>query len=91
MYINKDSKQNHLIFEMGCEAFETEKHVVVHYFMDQEVKYRKGYSPEEIEDKELAKSFYVNRTELNKQYWRMEFYKDLEFMRINKTEMFIRL
>jgi hypothetical protein len=53
--------------------------------MDTLNTYRKGYSPELIEDAALSKSFYVNRTDLNEQYWRMEFYKDLEFMRINKT------
>jgi hypothetical protein len=90
-YINKGAKQNHIIFDLTCEAFEMGDQVVMHYYMASENKYRAGYTPDLIEDETLAKSFYVNRTDLNKQYWRMEFYKDLEFMRIEKTQMFMRL
>jgi hypothetical protein len=53
MYIEKEAKQNHIKFELTCEAFETEDQVVVHYFMDKDLKYRKGFEPELIEDEKL--------------------------------------
>ena len=90
-YINLGAEQNEIIFELTCEAFEMEDQVVVHNYMDRENTFKKLKSPGFIPDQSLAKSFYVNRTDLNEQYWRMEFYKDLEFMRINKTQMFMRL
>ena len=72
---------------MNCETFEyydaelEEQQVVIHYYMDDKLDFRKG---------EDQKIFTVNRTELNQQYFEFSFYKELEFLEVRKNQLYMR-
>ena len=72
---------------MKCETFEyydaelEEQQVVIHYYMDDKLDFRKG---------EDQKIFTVNRTELNQQYFEFSFYKELEFLEVRKNQLYMR-
>ena len=59
---------------------------VLHWYMnDKNLNIRT-----EISDEKLKKSLIVNKTEMNNQYFRLEFFKGLEFLQTTKNQIYIR-
>jgi hypothetical protein len=72
---------------MKCEVFEiydkalNETQVVLHYYMGGKLDYRIGADQTKL---------YINRTELNQQYFEFSYKKDLEFLVVRKNQLFMR-
>ena len=82
---------NFMLFNLGCEIFDyydnerEEDLTVIHYFFENNEPIESNNDLEDIKDK-----FYINRTEMNEQFFRMEFDKNLEFMEVLKVQMYMR-
>ena len=82
---------SYLKFKLSCEIFEfedferKETQIVIHYFLNEG-------PPEEnnIQEEDFKEKIYINRTELNKQFFQMNFFKELEFMEVQKIQMYMR-
>lgn len=88
--------QEELKFEMACEAFEytdqeanNAKMIGVHYFLKEEVNLRDP-GMANILNKDLQDKFFINRTELDNQQFKINFDQELEYMRVGKSLMFQR-
>lgn len=88
--------QNDIKLSMKCEVFQWEDKTleeekqsqwVVHYYYDNVLLMENnvGDQFEEIKDQ-----MFINGTELNEQYFQIEFNMDLQFMEIHKTELYMR-
>jgi hypothetical protein len=82
---------NSIKFNLACEVFQyfdpekKENQYVIHYFLDGSPPVMNNNQLETIKDK-----FYINRTEMNEQFFRMSFEKNLEFMEVVKVQMYMR-
>ena len=88
---SKPNEGNYLRYNLGCEVFDfydnerEEEQIVIHYFFEDTEPAESNFQLDDIKDK-----FYINRTELNEQFFRMEIDKNLEFMEILKVQMYMR-
>ena len=92
-----DSKeQQDLTFNMACEAFEyqdseanNKKLIGIHYYLPEEVSLR-GQGMEKILNEDLKDMYFINRTEFDKQQFKINFDPELEYMNVAKSLMFQR-
>lgn len=88
---SKPKEGNYLLYNLGCEVFDfydnerEEDQIVIHYFFEDTEPTESNFALDDIKDK-----FYINRTEFNEQFFRMEMDKNLEFMEILKVQMYMR-
>lgn len=74
---------NFIELGLSCEVFEfydsvkKEDQIVLHYYLDSNPPNTNNTQIEEIKDK-----LFINRTELNEQFFQMSFDKNLEFLEI---------
>ena len=80
---------------MACNAFEYQdpegsgELIGLHYYLKEEVSYR-GEGMDAIEDETLVDKWFINRTEMDVQDFRIKFSKELEYMNVVKSLMFQR-
>jgi hypothetical protein len=89
---NPSKAQDEQFLDGQCQVFNfydivTNKNLsVLHWFMnDQNLNIRTN-----IEDEDLKASLVVNKTEMNNQYFRLEFNKELEFLSTTKNQIYMR-
>lgn len=88
--VTGNSPKNEFVLNFGCESFsiydtETETdQTVVHYFMKKELDFRSR-----VYEQSLNESFFINRTGFNEQDFQLTFHKDLEFLQIQGTQLYI--
>lgn len=78
------------ILDMKCEVFtlwddlQQKNQSVIHYSIEREIQIR-----DPVDDGKVPK-LYVNRTELNKQYFKIDYSKELEFLNLESTKLYLR-
>ena len=89
--------QNDIIISLNCEVFLWEDQKiqdldkisqwVLHYYLDEDPKMTNNVD-DSLED--IKNSLFINGTDFNQQYFELEFQKDLQYMTIERTELYVR-
>ena len=94
-YQEGEDSQNEFTINLKCQVVfmeykeDEEKFdkAVVHYYMDSEIS--GNVESSKFKDEELKDKLYINRTVLNEQYFQVEYNIELEFLDVDKTEMYV--
>ena len=84
---DENAKQNEVKINLSCDVFEYIDEesedlvplIGVHYYFGKDLEY---IGSDDIEDEELKDQLFINRTMLNQQYFKLNFDKQLEFLKV---------